>query len=272
MHMTEFMDKVVGIATTVGAKILLAIVAFIIGRIIIKAIGKALDKIRGFSKLDQTVQSFIHSLVRIGLNMVLIIAIIQILGIPMTSVITVLASAGLAIGLSLQGALSNCAGGLMILIFKPFKVGNYIESTGAEGIVQDISIFYTTLTTLDNKKVFVPNGDLMNANITNYTANDIRRVDQDFKITNDIDAEFVKRVLLEAAKATPGVLADPEPFARMTDVDDDTYLFTVRVWCNTADYWDVKFDMVETCSKALADNSIDDPEERIAVRLVKDED
>ena len=190
----------------------------------------------------------------------------------MTSVVAILASCGLALGLALQGALGNFAGGLMILIFRPFKIGDYIESTGAEGTVTDLSIFYTTIVTLDNKKILVPNGDLMNANVTNFSANPVRRIDQDFKITNDIDADFVKEVLLKAASETEGVLSDPEPFARMTDVDDDTYIFTVRAWCRSPEYWDVSYNLVETCSKALTENNIDDPEERIAVRLVKEED
>ena len=172
---------------------------------------------------------------------------------------------------ALQGAFGNLAGGLMIIIFKPFKIGDYIESTGAEGYVRDISIFYTTVMTLDNKKILVPNGDLMNANVTNFSAADKRRVDQDFKITNDIDADFVKRVLLKAAIDTEGVLTDPAPFARMTNVDDDTYIFSVRAWCETPNYWDVLYDLIENCSKALAENGIDDPEERIAVRLVQDD-
>lgn len=157
----------------------------------------------------------------------------------------------------------------MILIFKPFRIGDYIESTGAEGVVRDISIFYTKLVTLDNKLILVPNGDLMNANVVNYTAEDRRRIDQSFKITNDIEQDRVKEVLLEAAKNTAGVLSDPEPFARLTEVDDDTYIFTVRAWCDTPNYWTVYFDLIENCSRALADNGIDDPEERIAVRLVK---
>ena len=203
--------------------------------------------------------------------MILVISVIEILGVSMSSVIAVLASCGLAVGLALQGALSNLAGGLMILIFKPFKVGDYIASAGAEGAVQDISVFYTTITTVDNKKVLVPNGDLMNATVTNFTGAPQRRIDQDFKITNDIDAEKVKAVLLAAAGKTAGVLADPAPFARLTGVDDDTYIFTVRAWCETAQYWDVYFDLIENCSKALSDNHIDDPEERIAIRIVKDE-
>ena len=203
--------------------------------------------------------------------LILAISVFEVLGVSMSSVVAVLASCGLAVGLALQGALGNLAGGLMILIFKPFRVGDYIESTGAEGTVKDIGIFYTALITIDNKKIFVPNGDLMNANVTNFTAEERRRVDQNFKITNDVEADLVERVLLEAAMETEGVLADPAPFARLTAVDDDTYIFTVRVWCDTARYWDVYFDLIGTCSRKLAENGIDDPEERIAVRLVKEE-
>ena len=267
--MTDFMDKIVGIATTVGAKILLAIVAFIIGRIIIKAIGKALDKIRGFSKLDQTVQSFIHSLVRIGLNMVLIIAIIQILGIPMTSVITVLASAGLAIGLSLQGALSNCAGGLMILIFKPFKVGDYVVASGAEGIVKEITVFYTHILTLDNKRIIVPNGGLMNANVTNYSYENTRRVDLVFKAAFGTDQNLVLGLMRKAAEGTKGVLADPEPFARFSGCADNAQEFTLRAWCATGDYWDVYFDLLQNVSGAFGQAGIAAPATKLDVTMEK---
>ena len=159
----------------------------------------------------------------------------------------------------------------MMVIFKPFKVGDYIDSTGAEGIVKDISIFYTTVMTLDNKRISVPNGDLMNANVVNYSSEETRRIDQEYKITNDSDLEDVKAVLLEAVTGTQGVLVDPAPFARLTGVDDDTYLFTVRAWCKTPEYWNVYFDVIENCSKALREHGIDDPEERIAVRLVKED-
>ncbi|MBR0050602.1 MAG: mechanosensitive ion channel family protein, partial [Firmicutes bacterium] len=205
------------------------------------------------------------------LYVILIISVIEILGVSMSSVIAVLASCGLAVGLAMQGALANLAGGLMILIFKPFKVGDYIDSIGAEGVVKDISIFYTTVMTLDNKRISVPNGDLMNANVVNYSSEETRRIDQEYKITNDSDLEDVKAVLLEAVTGTQGVLADPAPFARLTGVDDDTYLFTVRAWCKTPEYWNVYFDVIENCSKALREHGIDDPEERIAVRLVKEE-
>ena len=269
--MEEVKSKVLEIITTYGSKLVLAIVVLIIGILIIKGLNKATRKALDKTKLDDPVKHILAGIIKILLYAVLIIGVVQILGVPMTSVVAILASCGLAVGLAMQGALGNLAGGLMILIFKPFKIGDYIESSGAEGIVKDISIFYTTLNTLDNKKVLVPNGDLMNANVTNYSAEDLRRVDLDFKITNDIDAEIVKKVLMGATVSTPGVKMEPAPFARLSAVDDDTYIFTVRGWCETASYWDVYFDLIENCSKKLAENGIEDPEERIAVRLVKED-
>ena len=269
--MGQFTKNVIDFATTYGGKILLAIVVLVVGYFVVKLLCRAANKAIDRLKTDETVKSVAKKAVKILLYVILIISVIQVLGVSMSSVVAVLASCGLAVGLALQGALSNLAGGLMILIFKPFKLGDYIQSAGSEGVVNDISIFYTTLMTLDNKKVLVPNGDLMNATVTNFSANDTRRIDLDFKITNDIDAELVKSVLLGAANSTQGVLADPAPFARLTGVDDDTYIFTVRGWCDTGSYWDVYFDLIENCSKALADNGIDDPEERIAIRMVNDD-
>ncbi len=269
--MDQFIKNGIDFVSTYGGKIVLAIVVWIVGYFVIKlfnkAAGKAIDKM----SLDDTIKSVAKKVVKILLYVVLIISVIEILGVSMSSVVAILASCGLAVGLALQGALSNLAGGLMILIFKPFKIGDFIDSAGAVGVVKDISIFYTTINTIDNKKVFVPNGDLMSASITNFTAEDTRRIDLDFKITNDTDAEEVKKVLLSAANATPGVLPDPAPFARLTAVDDDTYIFTVRAWCDTGKYWDVYFALIESCSKYLSDNGIDDPEERIAVRIVKED-
>ena len=267
--MEQFWNKVIDIGSTYGGKVVLAIVVTVVGLIVIKLIGKAVKRSLEKSKLADLAKLVIQKTVKIVLYVILLVAIIEILGVPMTSVAALIASCGLAIGLAFQGALSNLAGGFLILIFKPFKIGDYIESTGAQGVVRDISIFYTKLLTLDNKQVLVPNGDLMSANVTNYSAEETRRIDQSFKITNDIDQELVKKVLLEAACATEGVLKKPEPFARLTEVDDDTYIFTVRAWCDTSKYWDVYFDLIENCSKALAANGIDDPEERIAVRIVE---
>ena len=268
---TAFWDKVKELIATFGGRILSAIAVLIIGSFAVKLLSKGINKMLDKTKLDEAVRKILEKFIKALLYVVLIIAVVDILGVSMSSVIAILASCGLAVGLALQGALTNLAGGLMILIFKPFKLGDYVEGSGVQGVVKDISIFYTTLLTLDNKKVLVPNGDLMNTNITNYTAEDIRRVDVDYKITNDANAEEVKKVLLEACAKSELILAEPAPFTRMTAVDDDTYIFTVRGWCKTADYWDAYFNTVENCSKALQDNGIDDPEERIVVRLQKED-
>lgn len=270
--MDEFVKQAIEIGSTYGGKIILAIAVTVVGFLVIKLISKFVKKALDKTKLDDRVKIIAEKIIKFLLYLALVIGIVEILGVPMTSVIAVIASGGLAIGLAFQGALSNLAGGFMILIFKPFRIGDYIESTGAEGIVRDISIFYTRIITLDNKLILVPNGDLMSSNVTNFTAEPKRRIDQDFKITNDIDQDLVRKVLLEAAEGTEGVLDDPAPFARLTAVDDDTYIFTVRAWCETSRYWDVYFDLIENCSTSLSDNGIDDPEERIAVRIVKDED
>ncbi|MBR0143031.1 MAG: mechanosensitive ion channel [Clostridia bacterium] len=269
--MEEFLNKVIEIGTTSGGKILLAIAVAVVGFFLIKLITKVIGRSLGKTKLDPQVTRVIETVVKVLLYVVLLVAVIEILGVPMTSVAALIASGGLAVGLAFQGALGNLAGGFLILIFRPFKNGDYIEAAGAEGVVKGISIFYTKLTTLDNRAVLIPNGDLMSSNVTNLTAEKIRRIDQDFKITNDIDQNLVKKVLANAAANTPGVLSEPVPFARLTAVDDDTYIFTVRAWCNTPEYWDVYFDLIECCSKALSENGIDDPEERIAVRIVSDD-
>ena len=269
--MEQFASKCIDLATNFGGKIIFAVVVLIVGNIVIKTVKKTIAKAEKVTKLDPTVQSFLSSLLNVLLYAILIISVVGILGIPMTSVVAVLASCGLAVGLALQGALSNLAGGIMILIFKPFRVGDFIDSAGAVGTVRAISIFYTTIITVDNKRITVPNGSLMNSNVTNFSSEDSRRVDLDFKVTNDVDERMVKGVLLRAAEATEGVKNDPAPFARMTAVDDDTFIFTVRAWCDSAKYWDVYFELLENCSNALGENGIDDPEERIAVRLVKED-
>ena len=269
--LTQFWNTIMGLVATFGGRLLAAIAVLILGSLVIKLLTKGIVKAVEKTKLDGVVKKILEKAVKFLLYLVLVIAVVSILGVDMTSVIAILASCGLAVGLALQGALANLAGGIMVLIFKPFKLGDYVVGAGSEGVVKDISLFYSTLLTLDNKKVLIPNGDLMNATVTNYSAEELRRVDVDYKITNDANAEEVKKVLLEACAATEGVLEDPAPFARMSNVDDDTYIFTVRGWTLTANYWDTYFNLVESCSKALQDNGIDDPEERIVVRLQKEE-
>ena len=223
--MQEFIKSGIDFISTYGGRVIIAILVFIVGCFVVKLLMKGLNRTIDKLKMDETLKQLLKKFLRLLLYAVLIISVVEIMGVSMSSVVAILASCGLAVGLALQGSLGNLAGGLMILLFRPFKIGDYIETGGSEGTVTDISIFYTTVMTLDNKQIFVPNGELMNASITNYTAAPRRRIDLEFKITNDIDAELVKRVLLTAAQETEGVLADPAPFARMGAVDDDTYIF-----------------------------------------------
>ena len=162
-----FSSEIGGIIKNVCVSIILAVLIFIIGRIIINVILKAIQKMKFFQKLDETVRKYLLNIIKAVLYVIMVIAIIGVLGVPIASVITVLATAGVAVGLALQGSLSNFAGGIMLLIFKPFKVGDYIQSGGDEGVVQEISMIYTVINTVDNKVISIPNGTLMNANITN---------------------------------------------------------------------------------------------------------
>ncbi len=249
--MQSFSEFFTGLGQTAISKLIPAIVVLVVGIFVIKALKRVVGKLKGFSKLDPTVQAFMQSVLSFVLYAVLIIVVIGILGVPAASIIAVLASAGLAVGLALQGALSNFAGGLMVLIFKPFRVGDYIVASGNEGMVADINIFYTVLTTVDNKRVTVPNGALMNASIVNCSAERARRVDVDFKVAVGSDAEKVKKILISAAQSNESVLQTPEPFARLTKMEENALVFTMRAWCKTDDYWDVMFDLTEKVNAAF---------------------
>ena len=192
-----------------------------------------------------------------------------IIGIPSASFIALLGTAGVAIGLALQGAFSNFAGGVMILIFRPFKVGDYIDASGLSGTVNDISIFYTVLKTPDNKHITIPNGTLMNSSVTNYSAEETRRLDIDFSVSYDSDIEKVKSLILEKANSHSAVLQDPVPFCRLTSQSDSALVFTLRVWCNSGDYWDAKFDLNESIKKAFDENGIVIPYQQLDVHLDK---
>ena len=173
--MNEFIKSGIDFISTYGGRIIIAILVFVVGCFVIKLLMKGLVKAIDKLKMDETLKQIAKKVLRLLLYVVLIISVVEILGVSMSSVVAILASCGLAVGLALQGSLGNLAGGLMILLFRPFKIGDYIETGGSEGVVTDISIFYTTVMTLDNKQIFVPNGELMNASITNFTAAAKRR-------------------------------------------------------------------------------------------------
>lgn len=258
--MESFLNKGIELITMAGGKIVAAILVFIIGRLVIKAILKFLSKAKFTEKLDPTVKSFMKNFVRIGLYVILVISIIGVLGVPMASLVAVLASCGVAVGLALQGALGNLAGGIMLLIFRPFNVGDYISAAGEEGIVKEIMLFYTVINTLDNKKVMIPNGTLMGANVSNYTAEKNRRVDLTFKIGAGNEISEVQKVMLDVVNANKNVLHEPEePFAAPEEGVPGGLQYTVRAWTLTENYWDVYFDLLKGISTALGEAGIGGP-------------
>lgn len=264
--MESLISNLATMATATGGKIVLAILVLIIGNILIKSLMKFLGKSKLMDKIEGTVRTFVLSFIKAGLYVILVISIIGILGVPMASVIAVLASAGVAVGLALQGALSNLAGGIMLMIFKPFHQGDYIAAAGVEGVVNEVTLFYTVILTLDNKRITVPNGSLMNANVTDFSSEPLRRVDLGFACAKSEAPAKIQDMMITVMKANPKVLADPAPFARISGGTNEAMAFTVRAWCKNEDYWDVYFDLTQKITEAMAENHVQAP----AVRVTTD--
>ncbi|MBQ3385747.1 MAG: mechanosensitive ion channel family protein, partial [Eggerthellaceae bacterium] len=249
-----------------AVKVIIALLVWFIGSFIIKKLVKLMEGMKGFKKQDETLRKFLHDAVKILLYVVLVVSIIGILGIPIASIVTILGAAGLAVGMALQGSLSNFAGGVMLMIFRPFKVGDYINAAGGEGTVKEISLFYTVLNTIDNKTITIPNGSLMNANVTNMTAEDLRRVDLTFGCAKGEDIAKVQQTMLDVMAANELVLKDPAPFARLSGGSNEAMEFTTRAWVKSADYWTVYFDLTQAITEALGAAGVKAP----AVRVVTD--
>ena len=257
-NVSAWMSKLVDLCTSVGTKIILALLIFIIGRIVINKILGVLNKMKATEKLDPAVKSFLNNFCKIALYVVLVISIISVLGVPMASVITVLATCGLAVGMALQGALSNLAGGIMLLIFRPFNIGDYIVAADAEGVVKELNMFYTVITTVDNQTVTVPNGNLMAGNITNATKEAMRRVDLTFNVSG-ADLAGARKAMVDAMKACELVVDSPEPVAEPLEGIPGGMSFTARAWTKTEDYWDTYFALMEAIPTALGEAGVGGP-------------
>lgn len=242
-----------------GIKILAAIVVFIIGRFIIKLVKKWMANGLMSKHGDPTLHSFLSNLVSVLLYFILIISIISILGINTSSLVALLASAGLAIGMALSGTLQNFAGGVMIIIFRPFKVGDYIASQGYEGKVSEIQIFNTHLLTVDNKEVILPNGALSTGVMTNFSKQGTRRVDWVFSMSYGDDYDKAKALMLRLCAEDPKIKKEPAPFIELLKLNDSSVDLTVRVWVDAADYWLVFFAMNERVYKAFAEEGLHIP-------------
>ena len=259
-------ESITALCTTVVGKILLALVVYLVGKAVIKKLLSVAARLKGIEALDPNVRSFAVSAIKWALYVMLIVSIIAILGVPMASVITVLGTAGAAVALGLQGSLANLAGGIMLVIFKPFKVGDYVETSGVQGVVQSINLFYTVLLTVDNKRITVPNGSLMNANVIDYTAEDTRRVDLTFLTARSEEPARIQALMQEVMAANEKVLAEPAPFAQLSGGSNEALEFTVRAWCATGDYWDVYFALTQAISEKLGASGVQSP----AVRVIAD--
>ncbi len=232
-----------------GLQVLGAVAILIIGMWVAKMLKKGIAKLMERSKVDPTLISFVSSLAHVGLQICVIIAALDTLDVKTTSFIAILGAAGLAVGLALQGSLSNFAAGVLMIIFKPFKVGELIEAGGTLGVVQEIGIFTTVINTLDNRKTIVPNAKLTDDSITNYSANNTRRVDLVAGISYGDDIDKARTAIQAALAEVPGILESPAPDIFVKEMADSSVNFAVRPWCRPADYWAVYFGVTEAIKK-----------------------
>jgi small conductance mechanosensitive channel len=254
-----------------GIKIVLALAIFVVGRIVVSSIGKVVQKLLRSRGMDEILVSFLSSILRWVLLLFVIIAALSQLGINTTSLVALLGAAGLAIGLSLQSSLSNFASGVMLIIFRPFTKGDFVEAGGATGVIDNISIFTTTMTTPDNKEVIVPNGSILSNNITNFSARPTRRVDMVFGISYDDDIRKAKQLLQEIIAADERVLAEPAPVIALGELADSSVNFLVRPWARSEDYWALLWDTTETVKLRFDEAGISIPYPQMDVHLDKND-
>ncbi len=258
-------------AITYGGKLISGLIILIIGLKLIKYITKLFRSGLERSSVDKSLYAFLLSATKVTLYILLVTILVDTLGVDTASFIAVLGSAGLAIGLAIQGSLSNLAGGVLILFLKPFKAGDFIEAVGHGGIVEEIQLFYTILNTPDNKKIIIPNGELANSSATNHSANDTRRIDLTFGVGYEDDVHKVKQILMDIAKKHPLIFKNPEPQVVLTEHADSSVNFSLRVWCKTEDYWNIRFELMETVKIKFDQESINIPYPQMDVHLIQND-
>ena len=264
------LHSVIDICMDIALRLLLAALVLIIGRIIIKTFLKRVRKSKLLSKGDPTVKKFLEAFSKIALNIGLIVIVVAILGVPMASIIAVIGSVGVAISLAVQGTLSNLASGLMILVFKPFKLDDYIESGDYSGTVTDMGVFYTTLTAPDNKTVVIPNSSLTTSTLVNYSTQKTRRLELQFRLEYGCDVDKVKEIVRGVLSRHSEILTDHEPFIKLTELRNSALCLTVRVWCLGGDFWDLKFNLLEEITQEFKDNGIVIPYNKMTVTVNSD--
>lgn len=236
-------QEVFPLLISAGKHVILALLIFLFGRIVINVLNRLVAQMLERRKVEPTLQTFLKSFINILLTILLIISVVSALGVETTSFAALLASAGVAVGMALSGNLQNLAGGLILLVFKPYKVGDYIEAQNVAGTVKAIQIFHTIITTVDNKEIFIPNGSLSSGSITNYSKNEVRRVTLTVCVEYGTDVELVRSAIMELCQNNNLILTDPAPFVELLELADSSINFTVRIWTKNEDYWTVYFSM-----------------------------
>ncbi len=268
-HLSKMIEQGLSFCMEAGKSILLAIIIYVVGKFIISLINKIVSAALERRNLEPTVNSFLKSFVNITLTVLLIIAVVSALGINTTSFAALLASVGVAAGMALSGNLSNFAGGLIILLLKPFKVGDYVDAQGVQGTVAGIQIFHTILNTVDNKQIYLPNGALSSGVITNFSQQSTRRVDLTVSVEYGQDIDVARKVLNDLFKQDKRILTDPAPFVAISAMAASSVDLTVRLWVNAADYWDVFFEMQERIYAEFNKQGISFPFPQITVHTAK---
>jgi small conductance mechanosensitive channel len=269
MNTEKIIDQIVEIAVSYGPKLIGAIAIWFVGIWIIKLLTKTFGKMLDKRKTSDSLKPFLKGIINALLKVMLVITALGMLGIEMTSFIAILGAAGLAIGLALSGTLQNFAGGVIILIFKPFKVGDYIDAQGYTGSVSEIQIFNIILKTPDNKTIIIPNAGLSTSSVTNYSSEETRRVDWTFGIGYGDDIDKAKEVLKTLCDKDSRILKNPELFIAVSELADSSVNFVVRAWVNAADYWSVFFEMNENVYKTFNEEGLNIPYPQMDVHIQK---
>ena len=256
---SKYTDMAIMYAGLYGLKILAAIAIFVIGKWLVGRITKFAKSLMEKANVDKTLIEFAESLIYFLLLMVVVLASINALGVDTTSFLAMLGAATLAIGLALQGSFSNIGAAVLIIIFRPFKVGDFVEAGGATGTVEDVNLFSTIIAPLDNRTIIVPNSKIIGGNITNFSKKENRRVDHVFGIGYGDDLKLAKEILMEMMQTDPRVLQEPAPFVAVSELGDSSVNFTTRAWVKSADYWDVYFEQIEKVKLTFDEKGISIP-------------
>ena len=247
-----------------------ALVIFIICLITVKVLNTMLERLLNRSKLDRTLHAFIKSAVRCVLYVLTGIIVLGSIGFNISSLVAVLSVAGLAVSLAMQRSLSNLAGGILLLVTKPFSVGDYVDAGGESGVITEIGLVYTEICTLDNKRIYIPNSAISGGNIVNYSSEGKRRVDLKVSASYNATVEQVRRAVGKAIQRVPQVLGEPEPFVRLSEYGDSCITYTIRVWCENADYWTVYYDLLEGLKIAFEEERVEMTYNHLNVHVMND--